>query len=199
MLVQGALWKILNNIIPSFIPSSYHSGINAFCSEASGKDVVRNGDILEWVSPQAGNNTIIVAGHGETVTLVARIGHLENGDWVARSGVKVLFSATGGDSLDKTFDWTNSSGMVEVQVTIPDGAGSVEVKASTKGLWPQKYLDLSGNQQDLIGIGTTYELTVSTSMFIIAYIHVVPEVPLGTLTVIATCFAAYILKTRKVS
>ena len=55
-------------------------------------------------------------------------------------------------------------------------------------MWPQLYLDLNDvARQDLIGIGTTFELPVSTNVCVLAYITVIPEVPLGTLTAGVAC------------
>jgi len=70
---------------------------------------------------------------------------------------------------------------------------SIEVKASTKSVWPQLYLDLNDvARQDLIGIGTTFELTVSTNVCVLAYILMIPEVPLGTLTAGVACAFAFV-------
>jgi hypothetical protein len=60
-------------------------------------------------------------------------------------------------------------------------------------VWPQLYLDFNDDgRQDLIGIGTTFELTVSTNVCVLAYILVIPEVPLGTLTAGAACAFAFV-------
>jgi hypothetical protein len=91
---------------------------------------------------------------------------------------------------------TDSSGIAVVDVTVPEdiqNGESIEVKASTKSVWPQLYLDLNDEaRQDLIGIGTTFELTVSTNVCVLAYITVIPEVPLGTLTAGAACAFAFV-------
>jgi hypothetical protein len=91
---------------------------------------------------------------------------------------------------------TDSNGIAEVTVTMPDdiqNGESIEVKASTKSVWPQLYLDLNDEKrQDLIGIGTTFELTVSTNVCVLASILVVPEVPLGTLTAGLACAFGFV-------
>jgi len=198
--VQGALWKILDGITPSWIPTQYRSGINDLFNEATNppKDVIRVDDRFEWIYPEVGNNIYLIANPGETVTLKAKVTRLVNGDWLPRSGVKIEFSATGG-SLDKTVAWTNGDGVVEVMVPIPDDVIEleIEVKANTKGLWPQKFLDLGGDKQDLIGIDTTYQLTVTTNVWILANIRAVPEVPLGTLLIVIACLSAYLVMAKK--
>jgi len=56
------------------------------------------------------------------------------------------------------------------------------------------YLDLDDNrQQDLIGFGTPYELTVSTDVWILAFLFVFPEVPLGTLAAGVTFTLAFVI------
>ena len=198
--IQGAIWKIFDNIIPSFINSSdgdwkYRNGINALYDEASNKDVIRKDDIFKWIFPEpGGNNTYIAANPGEMVTLKAKI---TNSIGNARSGVKVIFSVEGGGSLNKVVGWTDSNGIVEVKVTIPNNVVDIKVKASTKGVWPQKYLDLGPDKQDLVGIDTTYQLTVSTNIWILANISVVPELPIGTLAAVVSCFLAFLAKTKR--
>jgi hypothetical protein len=192
--IQGALWKILDNIIPNFIPSTYNTGINALYDEAANRDVVRGGDKFEWIFPVPGINTHITANPGETVTLKAKITDSVGN---ARSGVKVTFSVEGGGSLNKVVGWTDSNGVVEIKVTVPNNVVDIKVKASTKGVWPQKYLDLGPDKQDLVGIDTTYQLTVSTNIWILANISVVPELPLGTLAAVVSCFLAFLAKTKR--
>jgi len=191
--IQGALWFILNNRIPNFIPNEYHGGIMALVNEAANKDVIRENDIFEWITPVPGNNTYIIANPGDTITLEAKI---TNSTDHPRSGVKVEFSITGGGYLNTVVGWTNSEGIVTVEVTVPNHVADIEVKASTRGVWPQKYIYLGGNRQNLLGIDTTYELTVSTNIWIIANIHVIPELPFGTLAAVATCLFAYLVKSK---
>jgi len=88
-----------------------------------------------------------------------------------------------------------------VTVTVPSEiqtGATIEVKASTKGIWPQTYLDLDDSRrQDLIGFDTSYELTVSTDICILATIFFVPEIPLGTIAVVGTCAFAFMAKKRR--
>ena len=64
-------------------------------------------------------------------------------------------------------------------------------------MWPQQYIDVTdASTQDLIGIGETFELTVSSNICIIGYIMVVPESPLGALTAIGAFGAAFALWTK---
>jgi len=44
----------------------------------------------------------------------------------------------------------------------------------------------------MIGIGTTFELTVSKNVCVLAYILLIPEVPLGTLTAGAACAFVFV-------
>ena len=54
------------------------------------------------------------------------------------------------------------------------------------------YLNLDYcRKQDLRGIGTTFELTMSTNVCVLAYITVIPEVPFGTLTAGIACGFAF--------
>ena len=91
---------------------------------------------------------------------------------------------------------TDSNGIAEVTVKVPEeitNGERVEVKASTKSVVPQMYMDLDdGRRQDLIGIGTTFELTVSSNVCVLAYITVIPEVPLGTLTAGLACAFGFV-------
>jgi hypothetical protein len=58
-------------------------------------------------------------------------------------------------------------------------------------------MDLNHNRrQDLIGIGTTFELTVSTNVCVLAKILVIPEVPLGTLTAGLTCASGFVFSEK---
>jgi hypothetical protein len=59
----------------------------------------------------------------------------------------------------------------------------IEVKVSTKSVWPKMYMDLDDCRRQ--------ELTVSTNVCVIAYITVIPEVPLGTLTAGIACGFAF--------
>jgi len=205
--LQVAIWRLLNNtrgynyVNPSWVPSDIDNAAKALVNLALGKDVVRGDDTFEWVKPVSGNLTSILADPGDIVTLTARI-TMVNG--TGRANVKVQFSATKDGSplaVSSTEIHTNSTGYAQVTVTVPPASigSNIEVKASTRGVWPKVYLDLSGcpDPQDLIGFNTSYQLTVSTNVWILATIHVIPEVPLGTLAIVATCFSAYIVKAKK--
>jgi len=164
------------------------------------KDVVRQGDVFEWIAPVTTNQSALMGNPGETITFKAK---LTDASGTPRPGVKIIFTAVlrpDNVELDATHLYpavthTDSNGIAEVTVQVPDdiqNGESVEVKASTKSVWPQMYLDLDdGRRQDLIGIGTTFELTVSTNVCVLAYIFVIPEVPLGTLTAGAACAFAF--------
>jgi hypothetical protein len=95
---------------------------------------------------------------------------------------------------------TDSNGIAEVTVKVPEdihNGKSIEVKATTKSVWPQLYMDLNDNdRQDLLGTETCFELTVSTNVYVLAYILVIPEVPLGILIAGAACAFAFMFWKR---
>lgn len=179
--VQGAIWKILTGSNPS----GYGAGL---ASEAEGKDVIRNTDTLEWLTPQ------VYVGHGEEVTLTAKV---MKQDGSGRSNVKIRFETTAG-FLNKEEGITDANGEVNVTLTSPSESGTlVEVTACTRGVWPKKYL-CTDETQNLIGLGDELELTTTTDLCVIAYIHVIPEVPFGTLAAVAMCFFAFMVKAKKI-
>ena len=204
---QVAIWRILNSTrgytyykMPWLTPALDDAG-SALADEAMNKDVVRQGDVLEWVEPVTTNQSAVMGNPGETITFKAR---LKDVDGNPRAGVRIVFTAVlspANVELDAAHMYpaethTDSDGITEVTVKVPESIQNgerVEVKASTKSVWPQLYLDLDEDgRQDLIGIGTTFELTVSTNVCVLASILVIPEVPLGTLTAGAACGFAFI-------
>lgn len=208
---QVAIWRILNTTRgydywkPSWLSTTLDDAGNALADTAKGKDVVRQGDVFQWTEPITANQSAVMGDPGKIITFKAK---LTNAAGMPRPNVKIIFSATlkpGNIELNSTHIYpsvthTDSNGMAEVTVEVPSdiqNGASVEVKASTKSVWPQLYLDLDDSRrQDLIGIGTTYELTVSTNVCILAYISVIPEVPLGTLTAAAACAFAFVFWTK---
>jgi hypothetical protein len=204
---QVAIWRLLNTtrgypyVTPSWLSPSLDSAGNALAEEVKGKDVVRQGDVFQWIEPVTTNQSAVMGNPGEMITFKAE---LTDADGTPRPGVRVLFTATlrpDNVELDSTYvspsvTHTDSSGIAEVTVKVPEtikNGESIEVKASTKSVWPQLYLDLNDKaRQDLIGIGTTFELTVSTNVCVLAYILMIPEVPLGTLTAGAACAFAFV-------
>jgi hypothetical protein len=151
--------------------------------------------------PVTTNKSAVMGNPGETVTFKAK---LTDKSGTAKAGVKIIFSAVvsptdvelGAANVYPAVTHTDSDGIAEVTVKVPDDIKNgerVEVKASTKSVWPQLYMDLRDDaRQDLIGIGTSFELTVSTNVCVLAYIMVIPEVPLGTLTAGAACAFAFV-------
>jgi hypothetical protein len=204
---QVAIWRLLNAtrgrvyVKPSWLTWAFDSAGNALADIAKDKDVVRQGDVFQWIEPVTTNQSALMGNPGETITFKAK---LTDASGAPRPSVRVIFNATlspGNVELDSTYispsvTHTDSNGIAEVTVKVPEtiqNGESIEVKASTKGVWPQLYLDLNDERrQDLIGIGTTFELTVSTNVCILAYIMVIPEVPLGTLTADAACAFAFV-------
>ena len=203
---QVAVWRILNSTRgydyykEQWLTTALDNAGNALADEVVNKDVVRQDDVFQWIEPVTTNQSAVLGNPGEAIAFKAK---LTDAFGTPRAGVKILFSAVlrpENDELDSSLipavTHTDSNGIAEVTITVPDdikNGESIEVKASTKSVWPQLYLDLDEEgRQDLIGIGTTFELTVSTNVCVLAYILVIPEVPLGTLTACAACGFAFV-------
>ena len=205
---QVAIWRLLNGtrgydyVTPDWLyPSSLDTAGNALAEEVKNKDVVRQGDVFQWIEPITTNQSAVMGKPGETITFKAK---LTDASGTPRPGVRILFTAVlrpEDVALDSThvhpaMTHTDSNGTAAVTVKVPEdiqNGESIEVKASTKSVWPQLYLDLNNeNRQDLIGIGTSFELTVSTNVCVLAKISVIPEVPLGTLTAGVACAFAFV-------
>jgi hypothetical protein len=203
---QVAVWRILNSTRgydyykEQWLTTALDNAGNALADEVVNKDVVRQDDVFQWIEPVTTNQSAVLGNPGEAIAFKAK---LTDAFETPRAGVKILFSAVlrpENDELDSSLipavTHTDSNGIAEVTITVPDdikNGESIEVKASTKSVWPQLYLDLDEEgRQDLIGIGTTFELTVSTNVCVLAYILVIPEVPLGTLTACAACGFAFV-------
>jgi len=204
---QVAIWRLLNStrgypyVTPTWLSTSLDGEGNTLAEEVKNKDVVRQGDVLRWIEPVTTNQSAVMGEPGKTITFKAK---LTNSVGTPRPGVRILFSATlrpdntalGSTHISPSITHTDSNGIAEVTVKVPEtikNGESIAVKASTKSVWPQLYLDLNDvARQDLIGIGTTFELTVSTNVCVLAYILLIPEVPLGTLTAGAACAFAFV-------
>jgi len=199
---QVAIWRILDDTYakPSWLSTSIDNAGSALASEVEGKDVIREGDVFQWIEPVTTNQSAVMGNPGEEITFKAK---LTDSSGTPRPNVKVLFTAVlrpddvelGASNLNPMVTYTDDDGIAMVTVTVPDdikNGQSIEVKASTKSVWPQLYLDLSDEKrQDLIGMRTCFELTVSTNVCVLASILVVPEVPLGTLTAGVVCAFAF--------
>ncbi len=208
---QVAIWRLLNStrgypyVRPSWLSTSLDSAGNGLAGIANGKDVVRKSDVFQWIAPITTNQSAVMGNAGEIITFKAK---LTDAGGTPRPNVKIIFNATlkpGNIALNSTHIYpsvthTDSSGVAVVTVKVPgdmQNGASIEVKASTKSVWPRLYLDLNDDaRQDLIGIDTTFELTVATNVCILAYISVIPEVPLGTLTAGAACAFAFVFWTK---
>jgi hypothetical protein len=204
---QVAIWRLLNTARgypyakPTWLSTSLDNAGNALAEEVKNKDVVRQDDVLQWIEPVTTNQSAVMGNPGETITFKAK---LTDAAGTPRPNVRMIFTATlrpdnialGSTHISPSATHTDSNGIAAVDVTVPEdiqNGESIEVKASTKSVWPQLYLDLNDvARQDLIGIGTTFELTVSTNVCVLAYITVIPEVPLGTLTACAACAFAFV-------
>ena len=126
----------------------------------------------------------VIGNPGEIVTFKAQ---LTDESGTPKAGVKVILNAILSPAdveLDAANVYpsethTDSDGIAEVTVKVPEDIKNDErvvVSASTESVWPQLYMDVSDDRrQDLIGIGTTFELTVSTNVCVLAYITVIPR------------------------
>jgi hypothetical protein len=204
---QVAIWRLLNSTRgyayykEPWITTTLDNAGNALAEEVKDKDVVRQSDVFQWSESVTTNQSAVMGNPSETVTFKAK---LTDAFGTPRSGVRVIFSAIlrpDNVELDSTHVYpsmthTDSNGIAAVTVKVPEdiqNGQSIEVKAATKSVWPQLYLDLNDEKrQDLIGIGTTFELTVATNVCVLASILVIPEVPLGTLTAGVACAFAFV-------
>jgi hypothetical protein len=208
---QVAIWRILGNYNPAEfnLPSSIENAAANLAGYALGKDVVRMGDQLNWISPVGGNASAVP---NQTVTFQVK---LTNSTGAPRLNVQINFNATlkspsdPNQILNSTYvssnqTFTDSNGVAQISVTVPSNApyGSIiNVQASTQSVWPQEYLDLTtyvSSAQNLIGAGTALDLTVSTNISIIGFLQVVPESAFGAASMIVAFTAAVIyIKLRK--
>ncbi len=207
-IAQAAIWRLLD---PSYQPESWmdtniDSQGAALAASASGKDVVRQGDHFNWISPITSDGATTKGNPGQTITFIAQ---LTDSTGTPRPNVKIQFSASiSGTQLNATYIsasevFTNSQGVAQVDITVPNDTllgSTVTVQASTHSIWPQKYVDLTNPaNQDLIAMGATFDLTLSTDVCILAYIMVLPESALGALSAVGAFAAAFVIftKTRK--
>ena len=209
---QVAIWKILNQTRgtdyyrESWLDLSIDNAGDAVATQAWGKDVVRQGDQLSWVTPIISNMTAIQADAGQSINFTAQ---LTTATGTPRANVRVIFNATlttGAESqlLNSTYvtpreAFTDSQGMVQVTVTVPSDTvlgSTIAVEASTQSIWPERYVDVSDPAtQDLIGLGDDFQLTLSTNLHILGFIQVLPESPIGTLAAfgaVGTGFAVWV-------
>jgi hypothetical protein len=160
---QVAIWRLLGGMQNCWeaywLPAELENAGIALADTAYGKDVVREGDVLQWVEPITSNQSSVVAEPGEIITFKAM---LTDAAGTPRPNVRILFSATltpGGIELDLAHLYpsethTDNDGIAEVTVQVPSDiqhGSRIEVKASTKSVWPQLYLDIDDQrQQDLV-------------------------------------------------
>ncbi len=201
---QLAIWKCLDKPWPSWVPAEYYQAADLLWNFAKNKDVARQDDYLSWVAPIEIVNTgnAMVATPGQVITFTAKLSAL-NG--TGRANVAIFFSVSGVDGavLSSTQEFTDNQGLVSTTLTIPNSVpqgASIQIEASTYGVWPKLYLDLDGDPQpqDLVGIGTKFGLTVTAHPCIVGNIlFTVPEVPLGTLAAAGACVAGYVVWKKK--
>jgi len=199
---QVAMWRLVGNYNPSELnlPSAIETAAANLAAAAYGKDVVRQGDCLTWISPSTGSTS---ANPGQTVTFQVQ---LTSSSGTPRPNVQIDFSAIlqPSQTLSSTYvnpmqAFTGNNGKAQVSVTVPSDApygSTIKVQASTQSVWPQEYLDLTNNNpsaQDLIGIGPALNLTVSTNIYVLGYIMVLPESAYGALAAIVASAVAFII------
>jgi len=208
--VQSAIWRILNGYNGFLgLPGTIETDAASWVADAFGKDVARQGDQLNWISPNSGSTS---TGPGQTATFQVQLTSSTN---VPRPNVQIDFSAIltppsgpsqtlGSAYFSSMQAFTDSNGKAQVSVTVPPSvpAGSkITVQASTQSIWPQKFLDLNNADdqtglQNLIGLGPTLDLNVSTNIYILGYILVLPQSALGPLSALVASAAAYIIFTK---
>jgi hypothetical protein len=203
-LDQIAMWHILDSYYDpvQYGLQSFETQATSLVNNATGKDVVRPGDQLTWVSPSSG---AITASPGTPVMFQVQ---LKNSTDAPRPNVQINFSAEltspsgqnstlGAPYISWAQSFTDSSGMAQVTVTVPSNTAygsSIIVMASTHGIWPEQYIDLTSQTpgtQELLGTGTGFNLSSSTNIYIIASIFVLPENAFGVLGGIVTFVAAF--------
>jgi hypothetical protein len=207
---QIAVWRILNQTRgtpyyrESWLDPSLDDAGSAVAAQAYGRDVVRAGDVFRWVSPISNNMSTTQANAGQTVAFTAQ---LTTSTGAPRPNVKVVFNATltfqsQTQQLNSTYitplqAFTDSQGQVQVNVKVPADSllgSNITVAASTQSVWPQKFVDVTDPSiQDLIGMGDTFQLTVSTNVCILGYIQVLPEAPIGTLLAVTAVGSGYVI------
>jgi hypothetical protein len=209
---QVAVWRLLNQtrgtvyFKEAWLDQNIDDAGSALATSAYGKDVVRQDDQFSWVAPISANMSSVQANAGQTVTFIAQ---LTSATGTPRANVRVIFNATLNvdnqvQQLNSTYVtptevFTDSQGMATVNVIVPSDTplgATIGVEASTKSLWPQKFLDVTEpSTQDLIGIGDSFQLTLSTNVCIMGFIQVLPESPIGTFAAfgaVGTGFAVWI-------
>lgn len=200
---QVAVWRLLNSnyVRESWLDAGIDSAGAALAAAALGKDVVRPGDVLSWVSPITGNLSAVQGSPGQAFTFIAK---LTSSSGTPRANVQIKFSATLSDNgqvsqlgspyISALSAFTDSQGKAQVQITVPatcQPGATVSVEAQTHSVWPQRYVDVTTpGTQDLIGVGDSFQLTVSTNICIYGFITVLPESPAGPLAVFGGGVAA---------
>lgn len=207
---QDAIWRVLGGYeTPNDLGLStdIENAGAALAAEATGKNVVRAGDQLNWVSPNAG---ITPANAGQTVAFQVQI---TDSSGNPRPNVQIDFNATlqppsgPGITLDSSYfnstgAFTDSNGFAGVAVTVPSNAldgSTITVQASTQSVWPEEYLDLvsgTSTAQNLIGATPALNLTITTNIDVLGYIMVMPESALGSLSAVVAFAAAFIIYTK---
>ena len=174
---QVAVWKLIDSSYqkPSWITTAIDNQASAWANSAIGKDVVRQGDVLKWISPVNGNTSSVTLTPGSTVTFT---GQLTASNGSPRANVKMLFNANltaAGQNLqlNSTYvtpssAYTDSQGQIQVTVKVPKDTptgASINIQASTCSNWPRSYVNLNSAQyQDLLVAGPVLNLNLATSI-----------------------------------
>jgi len=94
---QVAIWRLLNGargynyVKPSWLSTSLDGAGNTLAEEVKNKDVVRQGDVFQWIEPVTTNQSAVMGDPGETITFKVK---LTNSVGTPRPNVRVIFTAT---------------------------------------------------------------------------------------------------------
>jgi hypothetical protein len=182
---QEAIWKYATGTDPTGQADDTSTMAYKIYTDASDKDVVREGDTLT-LNPAS--STVPVG------TLQKITAKLVDSDNQPRKDVKILFSTTFGtlkiyDETSGTFvngneGITNNNGEIEIEVTSPI-KGEATVTAETKGYWTN-ILWYSNDVQRIIGIEYP-TLTAKTETAFVDF-FVVPFDPIGPVAIASLMF-----------
>jgi hypothetical protein len=205
---QVAVWRLVNSsyVREPWLDVNIDNQGAIIANASSGKDVVRQGDVFNWLSPITADGASVQGSPGQTLSFTAQLKSLGGSP---RPNVKIQFAVTlnnGSSStpLNSTYvtpmeAFTDSQGIVHVSITVPQGTAlgsTIQVQASTKSVWPQRYVDLTNaDNQDLLAVGSTFDLTMTSNIAILGYITVLPESALGALSALGAFAAAFVIWT----
>jgi hypothetical protein len=197
---QVAIWKLLTGNSyskQSWLTSADNTlGLN-LAAAVAGKDVIRQTDTMSWTAPSGlADGGAVPASPGTSKYFEVQV---KDNQGVGRAGVKITFEAS--PLIAPTDVFTDSNGKAGITVNIPSDQAqgtSLDIKASTKGTYPQLYMNIADcDAQDLIGVDTCYNLTLDANAVVIAHINMIPEIEMGTLAAVSLMAFGFLAWTRK--